>query len=57
MRRGVVSVSTGPDALHFHGKEEEMYISETIWWAYTAFVVAVILFMLYFAARVRQKGG
>ncbi len=34
-----------------------MYIAETIWWAYTAFVVAVILFMLYFAARVRQKGG
>ncbi len=34
-----------------------MYITEAIWWAYTAFVVAVVIFMLYFAARVRQKGG
>jgi hypothetical protein len=34
-----------------------MYITETLWWAYTAFVVAVILFMLYFVARARQKGG
>jgi hypothetical protein len=34
-----------------------MYISEAIWLAYTAFVVAVILFMFYFAAKVRQKGG
>lgn len=34
-----------------------MYITETVWWAYTAFVVAVVLFMLYFAAKVRQKEG
>lgn len=33
-----------------------MYITETIWWAYTAYVVAVILFMLYFAGKVRRKG-
>ncbi len=33
-----------------------MYITETIWWAYTAFVVAVALFMFYFVAKVRQKG-
>jgi len=34
-----------------------MYITETVWWAYTGFVVAVILFMLLFAAKVREKGG
>lgn len=33
-----------------------MYITETIWWAYTAFIIAIALFMLYFAAKVRQKG-
>ena len=33
-----------------------MYITETVWWAYSAFVAVVTLFMLYFAARVREKG-
>lgn len=33
-----------------------MYITETIWWAYTAFIIAIVLFMLYFVAKVRQKG-
>ena len=33
-----------------------MYITETVWWAYTAFVVVATLFMLYFAAKVRRKG-
>ncbi len=57
MRRGTVFVSRGLDALKFNGRRCEMYITDTIWWAYTAFVVAVILFMFYFAAKVRQKGG
>jgi len=34
-----------------------MYITDIVWWAYTAFVAAVALFMLFFAASVRQKGG
>jgi len=34
-----------------------MYIPDVLWWAYTAFLVAVVLFMLFFAAAVRQKGG
>ena len=32
-----------------------MYISEAIWWAYSAFVIAAIAFMVYFAAKVRKK--
>ena len=34
-----------------------MHIAEIIWWGYSAFVVAAIAFMFYFAAKVRQKGG
>jgi ABC-type multidrug transport system permease subunit len=34
-----------------------MYITEVIWWIYTIFLVAAALFMLYFALKVRQKGG
>jgi len=34
-----------------------MYITDVVWWAYTAFLVLVALFMLFFAAKVRQKGG
>lgn len=34
-----------------------MYITDAIWWSYTAFLVLVALFMLAFAARVRRKGG
>jgi len=33
-----------------------MYITDWIWWGYTAIVVALALFMLVFAAKVRQKG-
>jgi len=33
-----------------------MYATDIIWWSYTAFMVAVALFMLYFAQKVRQKG-
>jgi hypothetical protein len=33
-----------------------MYITDVVWWAYTAFLVAVALFMLFFAAGVREKG-
>jgi hypothetical protein len=34
-----------------------MYLTDVVWWSYTAFLVLVALFMLVFAARVRQKGG
>jgi len=33
-----------------------MYLTDIVWWAYTAFVVGLILFMLFFAAKVREKG-
>jgi ABC-type multidrug transport system permease subunit len=28
-----------------------------VWWAYTAFLILVILFMLFFAWKVKEKGG
>lgn len=34
-----------------------MYITDIVWWSYTAFIAAVALFMLFFAAQVRRKGG
>jgi len=33
-----------------------MYAADVIWWGYTIYIVALALFMLYFAAKVRQKG-
>lgn len=33
-----------------------MYLTDIIWWAYTAFVVVLALFMLVFAHTVREKG-
>ncbi len=30
---------------------------DVIWWGYTLFVVLIALFMLWFANKVRQKGG
>lgn len=38
-------------------KEVPIYVTDIIWWAYTAFVAAVALFMLLFAAGVQRKGG
>lgn len=32
-----------------------MYITEVIWWSYTAFVLVAAVFMLWFAAAVRKK--
>lgn len=34
-----------------------MYATDVIWWAYTAFLVLAILFMLVFAWKVKEKGG
>jgi len=31
-----------------------MYITDVVWWGYTIFMVAVALFMLYFARKVQQ---
>jgi hypothetical protein len=37
-------------------EEVRMYITEIVWWGYTAFVVVLAVFMLVFAAKVREKG-
>lgn len=34
-----------------------MYVTDVIWWSYTAFLAAAALFIVYFALKVRQKGG
>lgn len=53
--------SAGAAALLLHSKvvfqEAAMYITDIVWWSYTAFIAAVALFMLFFAAQVRRKGG
>lgn len=33
-----------------------MYLTDIVWWGYTAFVAALALFMLFFAYKVREKG-
>jgi len=33
-----------------------MYITDVIWWVYTAIVAAIALFMIVFALKVREKG-
>ena len=33
-----------------------MYITDVVWYGYTAFVVAVAVFLLVFASRVKGKG-
>jgi uncharacterized membrane protein YjfL (UPF0719 family) len=33
-----------------------MYITDVVWWGYTAFVIALAVFMLVFAHKVREKG-
>jgi hypothetical protein len=37
-------------------EEVHMYLTEIIWWGYTAFVVVLALFMLFFAYKVTEKG-
>jgi hypothetical protein len=32
-----------------------MYLTDIVWWGYTAFVVVLALFMLFFASRVCEK--
>jgi lysylphosphatidylglycerol synthetase-like protein (DUF2156 family) len=40
----------------YHFKEEvSMYLTDIVWWAYTAFVVVLALFMLFFAYKVRER--
>jgi hypothetical protein len=34
-----------------------MHITDVVWWSYTAFVVLVAVFMLWFAFQVRARGG
>ena len=33
-----------------------MYITDVIWWGYTLLLMAVALFMIVFALKVREKG-
>jgi hypothetical protein len=37
-------------------EEVKMYLTAIIWWGYTAFVVVLALFMLFFAYKVTEKG-
>jgi hypothetical protein len=37
-------------------EEDPMYLTDIIWWGYTAFVVVLALFMLFFAYKVRERG-
>jgi len=32
-----------------------MYLTDIVWWAYTAWVVVLALFMLFFAHKVGEK--
>lgn len=34
-----------------------MYITDVVWWGYTLWVAALAVFILVFAAKIRQKGG
>jgi hypothetical protein len=33
-----------------------MYLTDVVWWGYTVWIAAVALFLLVFAAKVREKG-
>jgi hypothetical protein len=33
-----------------------MHITDIVWWAYTAAVAAIALFMIIFSLKVREKG-
>lgn len=33
-----------------------MYATDVIWWGYTAFIVCVAVFLLFFAWKVQKKG-
>jgi hypothetical protein len=37
-------------------EEVQMYLTDIVWWGYTAFVVVLALFMLFFAYKVTEKG-
>jgi hypothetical protein len=37
-------------------EEDDMYLTDVVWWGYTAFVAALALFMLFFAYKVRDEG-
>ncbi len=33
-----------------------MYLTDIVWWGYTIYVVGLVLFMLFFAYKVGEKG-
>lgn len=33
-----------------------MYITDVIWWGYTAVIAAIAVFMIVFALKVRERG-
>ena len=36
-------------------EEVDMYLTDIVWWGYTAFIVALALFMLFFAYKVTKE--
>lgn len=38
-------------------EEVPMYLTEIVWWGYTAFVAVAALFLLWFAHKIGDKGG
>ena len=36
-------------------EEVDMYLTDIVWWGYTVFVVALALFMLFFAYKVTRE--
>jgi hypothetical protein len=37
-------------------EEVEMHLPDIVWWGYTLFVIALALFMVFFAHKVTHKG-
>jgi len=46
-----------PDDPALFNREEgaDMHLTDIVWWAYTAYVVVLALFMLFFAYAVRER--
>ncbi len=34
-----------------------MYVTEIVWWGFVAYSILITLFMIWFVAKVREKGG
>jgi hypothetical protein len=45
-----------PTPKEYSKEEVQMYLTDIVWWGYTVWIIAVALFLLVFAAKVREKG-